>query len=70
VKLLCNDGVVRRFQTSFNDGDRLPNGNRAQIDMEAFCEECGEEFGVHDLAILKPEFKTHICKKIDFLVTI
>lgn len=39
---------------------------RAQSSQEGECIECGEEFGVHDLEILKPLFKAHACKVCDF----
>jgi len=55
MKLKCIDGVVREFVPS-NDKGRY---------HEAYCVHCGYEFGVHDTAILKPEFRKHICKVVD-----
>ena len=61
MKLKCNDGKVRRFYPSHTDGQRMPSGYRASGSAEAECEECHEKFGVHDLKILKPVFKAHVC---------
>jgi hypothetical protein len=53
MKLKCNDGITRTFQLPWKDslGDY----------QDAFCEECGKSFGVHDTKILKPMFKEHTC---------
>ena len=54
MKLKCNDGKVRTFVIShphFWIGWE-----------EAYCSECGETFNVHDTKILKPMFKSHLCK--------
>ena len=61
MKLKCNDGKVRLFYSGHTDGQRLPSGERANGSAEAECEECHEKFGVHDLKILKPKFKSHVC---------
>lgn len=55
MKLKCNDGIVRRFRPALYL-DIYEN-------CEGRCEECGEEFGIHDTKILKPRFKEHVCKK-------
>lgn len=56
MKLKCVDDCVREFRISIDDPfDDYP--------MEARCLECGEYFGCHDTAILKPMFKAHICKE-------
>lgn len=62
MKLKCDDGIVREFAVAHCDGDRLPDGTRADGDSEAFCLHCGLMFGVHDTHILKPEFRKHKCR--------
>lgn len=57
MKLKCIDGVVREFEPS--------RTTTWGIQCEAYCMNCGYEFGVHDTKILKPEFKKHICKTED-----
>jgi len=52
MKLKCIDGIVREFILSSDNGR----------DREAYCVHCGYKFGVHDTAILKPEFRKHTCK--------
>lgn len=65
MKIKCSDGVTREFRTAANDGDRLPGGGRSQGGHEAQCMQCGELFGVHDTAVLKPRFVAHMCKPIE-----
>lgn len=55
MKLKCDDGVTREFETTKLN----PYSGKY---TESYCVECGEEFGVHDTKILKPEFKKHICE--------
>ena len=56
MKLKCNDGVVRNF--------RISEYNKFwEVNTDAFCLECGYNFGVHDTKILKPMFKKHVCRK-------
>jgi len=55
MKLKCNDGIVREFS--------LPAINEILLWNEAMCVHCGEKFGIHDTAILKPRFKAHTCKE-------
>ena len=62
MKLRCDDGKVRRFKSSRCDGEWRHNV-RVQHSEEAECLECGELFGVHDLHILKPMFRVHVCKE-------
>lgn len=52
MKIKCNDGIVRDFQ--------LPWVSLGK-ENEAFCKECGKEFGIHDTDILKSLFKEHSC---------
>lgn len=66
MKIRYHDGVVREFSRAISDGDRLPDGTRAncfQNGIEASCTHCGEQFGVHSLVYLKPVFKNHQCKE-------
>jgi hypothetical protein len=56
MKLRCDDGVVREFSPSTADGWR-----GAERSQEAECKNCGEEFGIHDLKVLKPMFRRHVC---------
>ena len=63
MKLKCNDGKIRNFQITICDGQYLSNGTRANGWREAACLECGKEFGYHDTKILKPEFRSHVCKE-------
>ncbi len=63
MRLKCDDGQVRTFSIAFNDGDHVGGGLRSTRDSEAYCEDCGEPFGVHDLKILKPKFRAHSCVK-------
>jgi hypothetical protein len=62
MKLKCNDGIVRRFQVSKDHETETTYGpiKNGTID-EAYCMECGTEFGCHDLKIIKEDFKKHIC---------
>lgn len=60
MKLLCDDGIVRRFRTSRCDGE-WRNGLRVLRSEEAVCIECDAQFGVHDVDVLKPMFKQHVC---------
>lgn len=60
MRLRCDDGLVRRFSTAHTDGEFTRSG-RVNESHEAECLECGEQFGVHDLHILKPIFLKHVC---------
>jgi hypothetical protein len=61
MKVKCNDGIVRSFQIAYNKGDIMYMGGKAQVDSDAFCEDCEENFGSHDSKTLKPLFRAHIC---------
>ena len=61
MKLKGNDGVVRRFSPASCDGE-YRRGVRVEQAIESECLECGERFGVHDLTILKPMFRKHVCE--------
>jgi len=52
MKLKCNDGVIRNFSVA--KGLAL-----------ARCKECGVTFGCHAAIILKPLFKSHVCKRMN-----
>lgn len=65
MKLRCNDGVVRSFAPAIPTGTLCHDGKYTTQPAEAQCLDCGYQFGVHDTWILKPKFKTHICKEID-----
>ena len=54
MKLKCRDGKVRHFIVSM-----LVEGYEPFT--EARCLECGKNFGVHSLRVLKPMFKNHSC---------
>jgi len=59
MRLRCDDGKVRRFR---------PCGVNAWdcwSPTEAKCMECGQQFGCHDLNVLKPMLRQHICKPED-----
>lgn len=53
MKLKCNDGIVRELTLPFTSLNKQ---------NEAFCCQCGEQFGIHDTKILKEMFKKHNCK--------
>ena len=54
LKLKCNDDKVREFQVPWN--------NTFGEIQEAFCMECGKEFGeIYTTKVLKPLFKEHVC---------
>ena len=65
MKLKCNDGVVRNFQISREEGSRFPDGRSVMKNTEAYCKGCGNYFGVHDTKILKPIFKEHVCLNVN-----
>lgn len=54
MKIKCNDGVTREFTTckklGFNEYS------------EAYCNECGETFGIGYINIIKERFRRHACK--------
>lgn len=61
MKIKCADGKVRQFCPAILAGAVLANKMRATRSVEACCEECGVEFGVHDLEVLRPMFRQHEC---------
>jgi len=53
MRLKCVDDIVRRFRPSYYDTIGGWVGGQ--------CEECGQEFGIYSINILKPLFKSHVC---------
>lgn len=63
MKIKCNDNVIREFCISKNKTTMTRGGPVETGGInEAYCMECGEEFGCHDTYILKPIFRKHICQ--------
>ena len=65
MRIRCDDGIVREFSRAICDGDRLPDGTRANLPVKGIdseCTKCGYVFGVHSSQYLKPRFKQHVCK--------
>lgn len=60
MKIKCDDGIVRSFYNPPYDYHRYGG-------VEAICEECGKDFGVHDTKIIKPLWKKHVCKPEDMV---
>ncbi len=57
MKLKCDDGVTRRFNPS------EPSSRAFQLYTEVSCAECGEEFGVHNINVVKDRLRAHRCTK-------
>lgn len=57
MKLKCNDGIVRNFTIAEYD-------DIYRWWQPSICLCCGFVFGIHDTRILKPKWKSHICKKL------
>ena len=54
MKIKCNDGIVREFSVSVEYASKTRQS-------ESRCQTCGIYFGAHDVKILKPQWKAHIC---------
>jgi len=53
MKIKCNDGVTREFTTCKKLGYNYYS--------EAYCNECGETFGVGYTNLIKEKFRSHTC---------
>jgi len=58
MRITCNDGIVRRFNTA----QKLWKDRLFPYVKEAECTHCHEKFGTAPTEELKPVFKAHLCK--------
>jgi len=60
MKLKCDDGVTRNFIPS------EPSSRAFQLYTEVSCEDCDEEFGVHNITVVKDRLRAHRCNPAAF----
>ena len=63
MRLMCNDGIVRRFCPSLPI--TIPTAAMGDVKTgrygESYCEECEVTFGVHSTSVLKSRWRAHKC---------